>query len=48
MEAARNAKQILAKLRPALYQRREPRRHPPKPGPQHVRSVEGETSQSTT
>ncbi len=38
-EAAQIADQILAKLGADLHQSREPKRHPPTPGPQRVRSV---------
>ena len=36
--------QILASLRPELRQSRDPKRRPPTPGPQRVRSVEREVS----
>ncbi len=45
-EATRIAEQILAKLEPELTQSRDPKRRPPTPGPQRVRSVERETSQA--
>ncbi len=44
-EAARIAEQILAKLGPDFRQSRDPKRRPPTPGPQRMRSVERETSQ---
>ena len=44
MEATRIAEQILAKLGPEFRQSRDPKRRPPTPGPQRVRSVERETS----
>ncbi len=42
MEAARIAEQILVKLGPEFRQSRDPKRRPPTPGPQRVRSVERE------
>ncbi len=36
--------QILAQLGPELRQGRDPKKRPPTPGPQHIRSVERETS----
>ena len=43
-QATRIVKQILAKLRPELRQSRDPKRRPPIPGPQRVRSGDRETS----
>ncbi len=43
-EATRIVDQILTRLGPELRQGRDPKRGPPTPGPQHIRSVERETS----
>ncbi len=43
-EATRIVDQILARLGPDLRQSRDPKRRPPTPGPQRVRSVEREAS----
>ncbi len=43
-EATRIVEQILAKLGPELRQSRDPKRRPPTPWPQRVRSVDRETS----
>ncbi len=40
MDATRIVDQILARLGPELRQGRDPKRCPPTPGPQHVRSVQ--------
>ncbi len=43
-ETDRIVHQLLARLGPKLRQSRDPKRHPPTPGPQRVRSVEREVS----
>ncbi len=43
-EATRIVDQILARLGPELRQSRDPKRRPPTPGPQRIRSVEREVS----
>ena len=43
-ETTRIVDQILARLGPELRQSRDPKRRPPTPGPQRVRSVEREVS----
>ena len=43
-EATRIVDQILARLGPELRQSRDPKRRPPTPGPECIRSVERETS----
>ncbi len=46
-EAARIADQIWAKIGPELRQSRDPKRRPPTPGPQRVRSAERTTTPPT-